>query len=86
MTPVLGRAEGSRRTQVSYVPKLRTQLVAARTVAEALADLAIDPRSTSAPASAAQRILEIAGPREESLVNVATRLVARRGESVRNGA
>ena len=35
---------------VAYVPKMRTQLVAARTVAEALADLATDPERAGAPA------------------------------------
>jgi uncharacterized protein YbjT (DUF2867 family) len=62
---------------VSYVPKMRTQLVAARTVAEALADLAAD--AESAPG----RTLEVAGPREESLVEMAKLLVARRGNSLR---
>ncbi len=33
--------------EVSYVPKMRTQLVAARTVAEALADLATGPEPTA---------------------------------------
>jgi uncharacterized protein YbjT (DUF2867 family) len=60
---------------VSYVPKMRTQLVAARSVAEELVDLAIDP---GGPA-----LSEIAGPREESLVEAATLLVARRGDPVR---
>jgi uncharacterized protein YbjT (DUF2867 family) len=63
---------------VSYVPRMRTQLVAARTVAEALVRLATgDEESALAPT-----ISEIAGPREESLVDVATRLVARRGDPV----
>ncbi len=59
---------------MSYVPRMRTQPVAARAVAEALADLATDP---AAP------IMEIAGPREESLVELARLLVARRGDRVR---
>jgi len=59
--------------EVSYVPAMRTQLVAARTVAEALADLATDPGPTEAPFS------EIAGPRAESLVEMATLLASRRG-------
>jgi uncharacterized protein YbjT (DUF2867 family) len=63
-----------RQGDVSYVPKMRTQLVAARTVAEALADLALDPEAP---------ITEIAGPREESLVDMAKLLVARRGDPVR---
>ena len=61
-----------------YVPEMRTQPVAARTVAEALADLV----NGSAP-SPGDAIPEIAGPREESLVEMAKLLVARRGESVR---
>ena len=62
---------------VSYVPEMRTQLVAARTVARALADLAVAPDFE--PGS----IGEIAGPREESLVEAARLLVARRGETRR---
>jgi uncharacterized protein YbjT (DUF2867 family) len=57
---------------------MRTQLVAARTVAEALAELANG--STPAPEAA---IPEIAGPREESLVEMANLVAARRGDSVR---
>jgi hypothetical protein len=71
------------RGEVSYVPKMRTQLVAARTVAQALADLATAPDSAPAARSAEASIPEIAGPREESLVAVATLLVARRGRPVR---
>jgi uncharacterized protein YbjT (DUF2867 family) len=63
-----------RRGDVSYVPRMRTQLVAARTVAGALVDLATDPEST---------ISEIAGPREEALVDMATLLAARRGDPER---
>jgi uncharacterized protein YbjT (DUF2867 family) len=66
---------------VSYLPKMRTQLVAARTVAEALADLAIDPRPITASSNAP--IPEIAGPKEENLADAARRLVARRGDSLR---
>jgi uncharacterized protein YbjT (DUF2867 family) len=66
-----------RRGDVSYVPKMRTQLVAARTVAEALARLATGPDEPAAP------IPEIAGPREESLVEMARLLAARRGDAVR---
>ena len=57
------------------------QLVAARTVAEALADLANG--SAPAPRWTGLPILEIAGPREESLVETATLLAARRGDPVR---
>jgi uncharacterized protein YbjT (DUF2867 family) len=66
--------EWGRQDAVSYVPKMRTQLVAARTVAEALADAAFDP---------AAAVAEIAGPREENLVEMAKLLVARRADPVR---
>jgi uncharacterized protein YbjT (DUF2867 family) len=62
---------------VAYVPKMRTQLVAARTVGETLADLALDPASAPGPT------IEVAGPREESLVEMAKLLVSRRGEALR---
>jgi uncharacterized protein YbjT (DUF2867 family) len=58
---------------VAYVPKMRTQLIAARAVAEALAGLATEPELPGTPIS------EVAGPREESLVDVATLLATRRG-------
>jgi uncharacterized protein YbjT (DUF2867 family) len=70
-----------RKGEVSYVPKMRTQLVAARTVAQALVDLATGPvparRSSGAPVS------EIAGPREENLVDMARLLAAKRGDPAR---
>jgi uncharacterized protein YbjT (DUF2867 family) len=73
--------EWGRQGDVIYVPEMRTQLVSARTVAEALAELA----NGSAPAAEASAgsIPEIAGPREESLVDVAKLVAARRGDSVR---
>src|ERR687892_565708 len=61
--------EWSRQGDVIYVPQMRTQLVAARTVAEALADLANG--STPAAETSAATIPEIAGPREENLLDVA---------------
>jgi uncharacterized protein YbjT (DUF2867 family) len=64
-----------------YVTRMRTQLVAARTVAEALVDLATDPQAVPAPAG--EPIAEIAGPREESLVEAATLYAARTGDAVR---
>ncbi|MDQ4026399.1 MAG: NAD(P)H-binding protein [Actinomycetota bacterium] len=73
--------EWGRQGDVIYVPQMRTQLVAARTVAEALADLATG--STPAPEVTAAAIPEIAGPREESLVEVAKLLATRRGDSAR---
>lgn len=72
-----------RQGEVSYVPKMRTQLVAARTVAQTLADLATGPETAHAPGVAAAPILEIAGPREEYLVGPARLLVSRRGDPVR---
>jgi uncharacterized protein YbjT (DUF2867 family) len=67
--------------EVSYLPKMRTQLVAARTVAEALVDLATGPEA--APGSGPAPIQEIAGPREENLVEMAMLLAARRGDPVK---
>jgi uncharacterized protein YbjT (DUF2867 family) len=64
---------------VSYVWALRTQLVAARTVAEALVDLAT---ATDADFEAAETI-EIAGPREYRLVEAARLLAKRRGDGLR---
>jgi uncharacterized protein YbjT (DUF2867 family) len=71
----------SRQDEVAYLPKMRTQPVSARTVARGLADLA----TASAPAAPpdGQPFLEIAGPQEENLVDLATLLVARRGDAVR---
>jgi len=57
-----------------YVQNMRTQLVAARTVAEALADVAT---------AKVDRLDEVAGPREESLVECARLLAAHRAEVVR---
>jgi uncharacterized protein YbjT (DUF2867 family) len=56
--------------EVGYVPRMRTQLVAARTVAERLVELALaaDPPAMS----------EIAGPRPESSVEAAKLLVGDR--------
>jgi uncharacterized protein YbjT (DUF2867 family) len=75
--------EWGRQGEVSYVPRMRTQLVAAHTVAEALADLATGPDSAPVPGSAGALIPEIAGPREESMVEMARLLVARHGDPVR---
>jgi uncharacterized protein YbjT (DUF2867 family) len=62
---------------VSYVPRARTQLVAARTVAETLAEHA------TASEFAAGATTEVAGPREEDMFAAAELLVARRGLSLR---
>jgi uncharacterized protein YbjT (DUF2867 family) len=64
---------------VAYVPEMRTQLVAARNVAEALADLA----TSSGAADPGAPIAEIAGPRVETLVDAARLLAARRGSPAR---
>ena len=64
---------------VSYVWKMRTQLVSARTVAEEVVEVATAP---DAEFDAAQTV-EVAGPREERLVEVARLVAARRGEGLR---
>ena len=66
-----------RQGDVIYLPKMRTQIVAARTVAEELAALA-----TSAEPAGPQPA-EIAGQREEYLPDLAALLAARRGEEVK---
>jgi uncharacterized protein YbjT (DUF2867 family) len=68
--------EWGRKGDVAYVPTMRSQLVAARTVAETLADLATHR-------SANGGIVEVAGPRPESMVDAAKRLSARRGDGLR---
>lgn len=68
-----------RQGDVSYLPRMRTQLVSARTVAQALATLANGPESESQ----SDQILEIAGPRAENLVEMASLLAARRGDPAR---
>jgi uncharacterized protein YbjT (DUF2867 family) len=73
-----GRQDGA-----IYLPKMRTQLVAAHTVAETLADLATGCGPGPARGPNGVPILEIAGPREESLVEAARLLAAHRGEAVR---
>jgi uncharacterized protein YbjT (DUF2867 family) len=61
---------------VAHVPEMRTQLVAASVVAEALADAAEEPEIENG------RITEIAGPRAERLADAAAALFASRGEPV----
>ena len=60
---------------VAHVPAMRTQLVAARSVAEELVALAVRPASDAPGAP----IPEIAGPREERLADAARLLAVRRG-------
>jgi uncharacterized protein YbjT (DUF2867 family) len=61
----------------AYLPAMRTQLVAARTVAEALADLATGDMFVP------EQITQIAGPREENLIEAARLLAERRGSALR---
>jgi uncharacterized protein YbjT (DUF2867 family) len=75
--PVL--VEWGTQGEVATVRNMRTQLVAGRAVAEALVELTFDPawqpgRGDTPP------VVEIAGPRVESLADAATLLVARRGD------
>lgn len=66
---------------VAYIPTWPSQLVAARTVAEALVDLATDPDAPAQPAPGTP-FPEIAGPREENPAEAAKLLGARRGIQV----
>lgn len=68
--------EWGRQGDAVYLPKMRSQLVAARAVAEALANLA-----TAQPVTGPIR--EIAGPREENLAEMAQLLAIQRGDPVR---
>jgi uncharacterized protein YbjT (DUF2867 family) len=61
---------------VAYVPEMRTQLVAARVVADTLADAAEEPEIDNG------KITEVAGPREERLAEAAAALFAGRGDSI----
>jgi uncharacterized protein YbjT (DUF2867 family) len=71
--------EWSTQGDTAHVPPMRTQLVAARSVAEALADL-VDG-ADSAPLG--NPVAEVAGPREESLLEVAKLLAAKQGNGLR---
>jgi len=66
---------------VGYVPEMRTQLVAARTVAEAVADIAADEEAT--PSAPGSPIPEIAGPRTEKLIEAARLFASHRGSPSR---
>jgi uncharacterized protein YbjT (DUF2867 family) len=72
-----GRQDGA-----AYVPKMRTQLVAARTVAEVLVDVATAPDDRLGSGETAA-IAEVAGPRVETLVEMARLVAARRGDPTR---
>ena len=79
--------ELGRQGDVIYLPRMRTQIIAARTVAEALAAMATGPEAGFAAAHAAESagapIPELAGPREENLASLARLVAARRGDQVR---
>jgi uncharacterized protein YbjT (DUF2867 family) len=60
---------------VAHLPEMRTQLVAARVVAETLADAAEEPEIQNG------RITEVAGPQDERLADAAAALFASRGDS-----
>jgi uncharacterized protein YbjT (DUF2867 family) len=62
---------------VAYLPRMRTQLVAARAVAEVLADVATEPGTGPEP------FLEVAGPREERFADMAALLASRRGHPLK---
>jgi len=62
---------------VSHVWKMRTQLVAARSVAEELVNLALDDSAANG------QISEIAGPRPETMAEAARLLVEHNGEQLR---
>ncbi len=66
-----------RQGDVIYLPKMRTQIVAAKTVAGELAALAISDEPEGAQPA------EIAGPREEYLPDLAQLIVAKHGDSVK---
>ena len=61
--------------EVAYVQRMRTQPIAARAVAETLADMVVEP---DGPA-----VTDVAGPREESMVDLAGALALRRGLAVK---
>jgi uncharacterized protein YbjT (DUF2867 family) len=75
--------EWGRQGDVCYLPKVCHHPVAARAVALALAGLATDPAALPASGSAGAPIAEIAGPQREALLDLGTRLAARRGDPVR---
>ena len=66
-----------RQGDVVYLPKMRTQIVAARTVGEELAAVALSDEPEGA------RPAEIAGPREEYLPDLAQLVADQRGEDVK---
>jgi uncharacterized protein YbjT (DUF2867 family) len=70
-----------RQGDVSYVWGMQTQLIAARTVAEARVELTTENKPVRATGDGP--VWEIAGPRAERLADAARLLAARRGEPAR---
>jgi uncharacterized protein YbjT (DUF2867 family) len=70
-----------RQGDVAYVADMPTQLVAARTVAEAVAALVADEDGPPQPPPGTP-FPEVAGPRPENMAAAARLLAARRGESI----
>jgi uncharacterized protein YbjT (DUF2867 family) len=85
LVPVL--MDMGRQGEVIYLPQMRTQIIAARTVAEELAAMATGPQAEFEAARAAESagtpIPELAGPREENFASLARLVAARRGDQVR---
>ena len=77
----------ARQGDVIHLPEMRTQIIAARTVAEALAAMATSPEAEFAAARAGEAagapVPELAGPREENFASLARLVAARRGDQVR---
>jgi uncharacterized protein YbjT (DUF2867 family) len=69
--------EWGSRGDVVVVPEMRTQIVAARAVAEVIAD--VIEADAAVPGAGVTETIEVAGPREEDLVALATELAARQG-------
>jgi uncharacterized protein YbjT (DUF2867 family) len=67
--------EWGRQGDAAYVAAMRTQVVAARAVAELVAEVLADPDATGPT-------LEVAGPRPERLVDLARLLIEHRGDSL----
>ena len=61
--------------EVAFVQRMRTQPIAARAVAEHLADMVVEPDGPE--------VTDVAGPREESMVDLAGALALRRGLAVK---
>jgi uncharacterized protein YbjT (DUF2867 family) len=76
-----------RQGDVIYLPAMRTQIIAARTVAEGLAAMATSPGAEFTAAqeagAAGAPVPELAGPREENLASLARLAIARRGDRAR---